>query len=141
MNSMMQKFSGSNTQLNADMGMGDSPNFGGLGRKRRQSDDPLNAEESNLDSWDDNSRYTLPPDILNVSPVEGYQDMESQDFGNGAAGGEQMIEEFVKKLDPMFGYSFFTAWVGFVFALLAVVVTALTCRRKNPYSDDLQPVL
>ena len=95
---------------------------------------------------DESNDYNyLPKMPKDTNQVFGHQDSSSNQFPSGVpskAEMEQIMQAIFGHMDPVFGYSLYLGWVGFVFAFLAMVITALTCRRSSlPYGDDLQPVL
>ena len=46
-----------------------------------------------------------------------------------------------KNMDPVFGYSYYIAWLGFVFAILSIVFSVLSVVQKQLlYADDVDPL-
>ena len=103
--------------------------FGGnLGRKRRQadfdykSDMPLsnkNDYESNIPLFGQNSYTSNTPSVQEQA--------------------KNALKAF-DKMDPVFGYSFYVAWVGMVFATMALLFGVLGCLVKSSTSYDRQPL-
>ena len=92
-------------------------NFGGnLGRKRRQADFDY---ESNMPLFDHNSYTSNTPSVQEQA--------------------KYALKAF-DKMDPVFGYSFYVAWVGIVFAVIALLFGVLGCFVKSSTSYDRQPL-
>ena len=116
------------------------------GRKRRQIDStimtPINKLPELSDSDWSNFNFNSKTDLSSndLSPVHDSRipDVSNE---NSVENVQQMLQEIAKNFDPVFGYSFYIAWAGFLFALMAAIVSVLSCRRQNPYADDLHPVL
>lgn len=113
----------SNNNYNGGNLYPNSNNYGynpdGTGRKRRQTD---------LDHPYEEVVTGLSPGHYPINAQQQQQALE-------------ILKSF-KNMDPVFGYSFYIAWFGFGFALLALVfsfMAAFFCAR-SPSDYDTQPL-
>uniref|UniRef100_H2YVH6 Uncharacterized protein n=1 Tax=Ciona savignyi TaxID=51511 RepID=H2YVH6_CIOSA len=95
----------------------------GQGRKKRQapgsSSDPM-------------------PELANLTPVEDSSPRETMHESSPGAGGMQDAMKYLSSIDPVFGYSFYLAWVAFVLAFLAAILGVLAwCRVASEYPDSI----
>jgi len=132
--STMQKLGAKSSSMFSGM-MGSSSGFGGNGRKRRQSNElgSLSDNSDALNKLDSSERYnpsfTLPDistydyDNINSNEVKSVSDYQlaSNDIyhqNSDSLPDPKQVEEMVKQifgnLDPVFGYSLYLGWIGFL---------------------------
>lgn len=92
------------------------PNFnGGAGKRKRQ----------------------VLPDQEQQIPMKSEHHVDSELTADEI---QKKARAMFANMDPVFGYSYYVAWLGFVFSFLSIAFAIVSVMQKRLYGDDVDPL-